>query len=442
MPHGLVGVIAIFLGFWGLFMNWWAFTEILLGLVPLILILSGTVAIIAGVKLVREGKSEGKKEGKKAKKAEDSLPQFSNMAVAKSTPGSIVGYRNFKIITKTKETHNVSSFYLQPEDGEALTPFLPGQYLTFQLNVPDQDKPVVRCYSLSSGSTNLDYYRVTIKRQEVPHDLGDVPPGKGSNFFHDHLNEGDVVTAKPPKGNFYLDMEATTPIVLIAGGVGMTPMLSMLESVIAEKQEREIWFLMGVRNKKEYIMREELEALASQNKNVHLKVFFSKPGIEDFKDKDYDFSERISVKRLKKLLPSNNFDYYICAPSSMIDEIRKDLEKWEVPKNQIHYESFGQATIKKAVQPKPVPEEKSVQINFSKSSKTIAWKDSYDSLLDLAEDNGIEIESGCRTGSCGSCEVACTSGSVIYLDEPDYEPEKGNCLACVSIPKGNISLDA
>ncbi len=403
----------------------------LLGLVPLVLIIAGLVAIVAGVKIVREGKNR------------DSVPaKISEKSLAQNNGASRNGFQNFKIVGKTQETHDVTSFYLKPENGHPLAPFLPGQYLTFQLNVPGQNKPVIRCYSLSNGNKNLEHYRVTIKRERGSGNNGDIPPGIGSSFFHDHLNEGDIVTAKPPKGNFYLDMESTSPLVLIAGGVGMTPMLSMLESVVSEEQEREVWFLMGVRNQDEYIMKEQLETLANQNKNVHLKVFFSKPGIDDFKGKDFDFAERISVKRLKNILPSNEYDYYICAPSQMIDEVRKDLEKWKVPKNQIHYESFGQATIKKATQPKPVPEQPSVQINFSRSNKTIAWKDSYDSILDLAEDNGIELEAGCRTGSCGSCELACTSGSVIYLDDPDFETEKGACLACIAIPKENLTLDA
>jgi len=407
----------------------------LLGLIPLVLILTGLVAIVAGVKMVR-------KEEKTSKKGGSWLARISQVPLAKSNGTSSNGFQNYKVVAKTKETHNVSSFYLKPENGHPLAPFLPGQYLTFQLNVPGQNKPVVRCYSLSNGNKNLEHYRVTIKREPAPGSNGDIPPGIGSNYFHDHLNEGDIITAKPPKGNFHLDMESTSPLVLIAGGVGMTPMFSMLESVNSEELEREVWFFMGVRNQDEYIMKEQLQNLARQNKNIHLKVFFSKPGIGDFKGKDFDFAERISVKRLKKILPSNKYDYYICAPSQMIDEVRKDLEKWKVPKNQIHYESFGQATVKKATQPKPIPGQPSVQINFSRSNKTFAWKDSYDSILDLAEDNGIEIESGCRTGSCGSCEMACTSGSVIYLDEPDFEPKEGKCLACVSIPNENLTLDA
>jgi uncharacterized protein len=475
MPHGLGGLISIGVGFWALVVNWWPFTELLLGLIPFLFVIGGLIAIVAGVKMVVEERrtaqqngeglipkqpfskiSEAFKSGSKKSIAPSNGDFEGNGATSDKAPsnGSSAGngangngasksdYRKFQIISRVEETRDVASFYLKPQDGEPLPTFLPGQYLTFKLRIPKQEKPVVRCYSLSAGNHDLENYRVTIKRVPAPEDNGELPPGLGSNYFHDHLNEGDLVEAKLPKGHFYLDMDQTSPVVLISGGVGVTPMVSMLESLVKSGSKREMWFIFGVQNREGHIMKDQLETLAKKNDNVHLKVFYSQPGPHDTQGYDFDFAERISINRLKNILPSIENDYYICAPSLMIDEVRKDLANWGVPKNQIHYEAFGQATVKKAATPKPKPDKPSITVNFALSNKTLKWKNSYDSILELAEANGIELESGCRTGSCGSCALTFTSGNVKYLEEPDFEYEEGECLACICIPNENLTIDA
>jgi len=459
MPHGLGGILSIGIGFWALVVNWWPFTELLLGLIPFLFVVGGLIAIVAGVKMVVQERRIAQENGhtiipkKPFAKISEAFNGESKKSLVKSNGGSNGSgfasnggtkseFRKFQIVSRIEETHDVASFYLQSQDGEPLPTFLPGQYLTFKLRIPKQEKPVIRCYSLSSGNQSLDNYRVTIKRVPAPEDNGKVPPGLGSNYFHDHLKEGDLLEAKPPKGHFYLNTDQMSPVVLISGGVGVTPMVSMLESLVKNGSKRETWFIFGVRNRKDHIMKNQLETLAKENSNVHLRVFYSQPGPYDVQGQDFDFGERISINRLKKLLPSIENDYYVCAPSQMIDEVRRDLSEWGVPKEQIHYEAFGQSTVKKAAQPKPKPDKPSISVNFALSNKTLKWKDSYDSILELAEDNGIELESGCRTGSCGSCALVCALGSVKYLEKPDYECDEGECLTCISIPNENLTLDA
>ena len=171
------------------------------------------------------------------------------------------GLRKFRIRDKIQDGGDICSFYLVPHDGKALPPFAPGQYLTFNLRLPDRDKPLVRCYSLSDSPFQTDYYRVSIKRQGPPPREPEAPPGLGSYYFHDELNTGDIVDVKAPSGNFFLDLSKHGPVVLIGGGVGLTPMLSMLNAICESGSQRETWLFYGVRNGDEHIVREHLEAL-------------------------------------------------------------------------------------------------------------------------------------------------------------------------------------
>ena len=352
------------------------------------------------------------------------------------------GFRKFKVVSKVEETSDITSFYLAPHDGKELPEFLPGQFLTFQIPVPTQPHPVIRCYSLSDSPFHPERYRVSIKRVLAPRDNPSSPPGLISNYFHDSLNENDIVDVKAPSGHFHLSMAKKFPVVLLAGGVGITPLLSMLNAITEMGSQREVWFFLGVRNKKDHVMKEHLEMVARENENVRLRVFYSAPGETDVLDEDYHVKGRVNVENLKTILPSSNFDYYICAPPPMVKDLRKDLADWGVPKKNIHFEAFGPATVKGC---KAKPEKESgvkINIQFEKSGKTLVWDSKAASLLDFAELNGIPIDSGCRAGNCGTCLTAVRKGKVELVGEPGSKPEEGSCLACISIPKEDLTLDA
>jgi ferredoxin-NADP reductase len=303
----------------------------------------------------------------------------------------------------------------------------------------------VRCYSLSESPHQKDYYRVTIKREKPPSDKPDVPPGAGSNFFHDGVKEGDILNVKAPTGHFFLDMTKSNPVVLIAGGVGVTPMLSMANAIAASGSKREAYFFFGVRNRREHIHKAELEKLAAENENIHLHVCYSKPGEKDVKGKDYHYEGRVGIELLKELLPSNNFEYYLCGNGAFMKSITDGLEAWDVPEKDVHFEAFGPATVKKKTAA-PTPAEtthlQKLNITFARSNKTVRWETAAENILEFARTQGVKIDSGCCAGSCGSCVVAIKSGSVDYLKKPDAEPEAGTCLTCVSRPKSDLVLDA
>ncbi|MEK9629932.1 MAG: 2Fe-2S iron-sulfur cluster-binding protein [Nitrospinota bacterium] len=352
------------------------------------------------------------------------------------------GFRKFRIASKVKETHDITSFYLAPHDGKPLPGFIPGQYLTFQLHIQGQAQPVVRCYSLSDSPYHPERYRVSIKRVLPPRDEPNAPAGLASNYFHDNLNEHDIVDVKAPSGHFCLNMTEKSPIVLLAGGVGITPLLSMLNALVEIESQREIWFFLGVRNKKEHVMKEHLENVAKENNNVNLKIFYSSPEESDVKGTDYDVEGRVTVENFKPFLPSSNYDFYICAPPPMVKDLRADLASWGVPKANIHFEAFGPATVKKCKTDSDKEQAPKIDIRFTKSGKILAWNPSATSLLEFAEKNGIPLDSGCRAGNCGTCLTAIKNGEVTYVGEPGSPPEEGSCLACIAVPKGNLTLDA
>lgn len=354
------------------------------------------------------------------------------------------GYRKFEVQRKVDEGGDICSFYLVPHDRKHLPGFSPGQYLTFKLDIPGRDKPTVRCYSLSDAP-GTSYYRLSIKRLGPPRDKPGAPSGLASNYFHDRVQQGDILDVKAPTGHFFLDLSKQDPIVLVGGGVGVTPVLSMLNAVVADASKRETWFFYGVRNSSEHILSDHFRRIAAQHDHIHLNICYSDPGPNDAEGEHYDDAERVSIELFKRRLPSNNYDFYICGPPPMMQSLTTGLQEWGVPKSRIHFEAFGPATVKQTApkaDPSAAADAPAAQVTFSKSGKTLAWDPSYDSLLEFAEDHGIEIDSGCRAGNCGTCLTAIKSGKVVYATETGVEPEAGSCLTCVCKPKGPLVLDA
>ncbi len=164
------------------------------------------------------------------------------------------GNRKFYIERKVEEAKDICSFYFKPHDHKPLAPFKPGQFLTFALKMPDQAKPLIRCYSLSDSPHNTEHYRCTIKRLDPPPKNPEAPPGRSSNFFHRVLAEGDIIDVRAPSGHFFLDQSTDKPVVLIGGGVGLTPVWSMLNAICDSGSRRETWFFYGVMNRNDQAM--------------------------------------------------------------------------------------------------------------------------------------------------------------------------------------------
>lgn len=339
-----------------------------------------------------------------------------------------MGFRKFEVTKVVAECENVKSFYLKPHDQKPLASFNPGQFLTFSLDVPGRAKKVVRCYSLSDKPRD-DYYRVTIKH---------VSDGVGSGFFHKSVVVGSILDVKAPAGGFTLDTNKETPTVLIGGGVGITPLLSMLNEIIVGQPGRKVWLFFGVRNGAEHIMKSHLRRVAREHSNVEIRTFYSRPADNDMLGKDYDIGQRLSLEHLRKELPSNNFEFFLCGSAPMMSSMNESLKTWGVPEAHIHKEAFGRASVGKP------PKKTGVRVIFAKTGTTVEWTGESASLLELAECSHISTidSSGCHAGSCGTCKTAIKGGTVSYLQDPSSTVEEGSCLTCISVPASDLTLDA
>jgi hypothetical protein len=277
--------------------------------------------------------------------------------------------------------------------------------------VSGEARNVVRCYSLSEAP-RPDHYRISIKRVEAPPQQPELPPGLSSNFFHDTVQQGSRLQVRAPAGHFHLLEEKGLPIVLIGGGIGITPMLSMLGHLLEQGLKQEVWLFYGVRNGKEQIMKEFLQTLAREHANFHLHVCYSVPAMDDVELVDYQHRGRVDIPLLQTSLKPTRHQFYVCGPRPMMEP----------------------ATAAVAAQP--------ITVTFSRSGKCLTWDPAADSLLTFAEANGIEVESGCRAGSCGCCQTVVSAGEVEYTKQTDADVEPGHCLLCTSVPKNDLTLDA
>lgn len=358
------------------------------------------------------------------------------------------GKRKFRLVERKIENRakDVCSFYLAPHDGGALPPFLPGQFLTFELKVPDHPVPVVRCYSLSDSPLARDRYRVSIKRIPPPPKAGpDIPPGLSSSYFHESLKEGDIVDVRAPAGQFHLDTASERPVVFIAGGIGLTPVLSMFKWLADTGSRRTAWFFLAVRNSNDIALRDEIRAVANTNsKQFHTITLYSDPTNECVEGKDYDCKGFLSIDVLKRHLNTSNYEFYVCGPPPMMEAVVKALSEWGVPEADIHFEAFGPGSVKKVQKPESDAETVAggFKVELARSRRSLVWTKEAGSLLELAEANGIRVNSGCRAGNCGTCVTAVKHGSVNYIVKPASNPAPGSALLCIAHPTADITLDA
>jgi len=258
---------------------------------------------------------------------------------AESVEGGWRGFRPFVVDKKVKESEVITSFYLVPQDGGAISSYLPGQYITVKLNIPGDQYTHLRQYSLSDKPGN-SYYRISVKREEG---AGDKPDGKASNFLHDGVQVGDVLELTAPAGDFTLDLEDQRPVVLISGGVGLTPMISMLNTLVERQPQREVIFIHAARNSKVHAMRQKVQELEEQHSQVSAYWCYSEPTDADTEEQNFDKEGFITAEWLQQLVGDNNASYYFCGPVPFMKQINAALQSIGISKEDIHYEFFGPA---------------------------------------------------------------------------------------------------
>ncbi|SDS73728.1 nitric oxide dioxygenase [Halopseudomonas litoralis] len=253
------------------------------------------------------------------------------------TSGGWNGWREFIVQEKNPESEEIISFVLAPEDGQPVANFEPGQYTSVVVQVPELGVEQIRQYSLSDVP-NGRTYRISVKRESGNEDQ---PPGYVSNLLHDHVQIGDRIRLAAPYGNFFIDVNATTPVVLISGGVGLTPMISMLKRVLQSPDQRHLVFVHGARNGRVQAMKSKLRQAATEHDNFHLIMFYSDPLASDQAGQDYDYEGFVDVKQIADRILLEEADYYICGPVPFMRMQHDALMNLGVGEARIHYEVFG-----------------------------------------------------------------------------------------------------
>lgn len=253
--------------------------------------------------------------------------------------GGWYGFKEFRVSRKVRESSTIVSFHLVPADGSTLPDFLPGQFLSIKLKTPQDPNEQIRQYSLSCAS-NGTYYRMSVGREKSGSNNILVPDGIVSNFLQDHVEEGDSLQVHMPLGDFVLDERSSRPVVLLSGGVGITPVLAMFDDLVTHS-DRPVTFLHGTGNRLEHSFGQEIRDLASSRSNTKAVVFYVEVDTADVRGVHHDESGFIDAEMIRHHVPDLDADFYVCGPVPFLRAIEHALDSLGVPKNRQHSEAFA-----------------------------------------------------------------------------------------------------
>jgi ferredoxin-NADP reductase len=231
--------------------------------------------------------------------------------------------------------------------------------------------------------------------------------------------------------------------------VGATPVMSMLHTLAAEKSQREIWWIYGARNRVDHPFAEESRSLLKQLSRGRGYIVYSRPGANDQVGADYDAPGHIDAALLERIGVSQGSDFYLCGPSSFLQNMRDGLRNWGVPAGNVHTEIFGSleaitpgmAQVVHTPHLPQGPPRSGPPVSFARSGITAAWDPKFASLLELAEACDVPVRWSCRAGVCHTCMTGLIGGSIIYNPEPLERPAPGNVLVCCCQPNAGVTLD-
>ncbi len=336
-----------------------------------------------------------------------------------------------------RETVDVKTFRLVACHGGGI-PFnyLPGQFLT--LTMPTGDKPIRRSYTISSSPTQGYYCEITVKREEQ---------GAGSRYLHDAVKEGDTLEVQAPNGKFVFTGKEADSVVLISGGVGITPMMSITRALTDMGWTGGIYFIAACRDPEYLIFVSELKQLQQRHPNLHVFVAMSRleqdvPGYH---------RGRLSKDRFAEWVPDIASKWiHLCGAPVMMDAVKQMLAELGVPKEKVHTENFGSQqkpqarAAEREKAPIATPTEKAETVTFQTSDVSTELLPD-ETILEASERVDVTIDYSCRAGSCGVCKVKLLSGAVTMKVEDGLDPEDnvaGIVLACQAKATGNVTVDA
>jgi ferredoxin-NADP reductase len=343
------------------------------------------------------------------------------------------GFRAFTVTARQLETPDVVSLSLCPRDGGRLPAFQAGQHVAVELH-DRHGSAHYRSYSLSRWpKAQGKEWTVTVRRNGHDHD-GST---SGSKLIHDTIGTGDQLAVTAPQGSFTFQQAQHPGAVLVAGGVGLTPVLAMAQHAAATGRARQLTLLYGARTARDLIAPRELARLARAGMNV--RVFLSRHSAASAPAGLTTVSGRITGHDLARLATGTPRDFYLCGPGPMVADLTAALHHAGVDERDIHTESFTGNQPAATVVEVPVGGH---EVTFTTSAHTVLWTDARRSVLDLAETAGIPVPAACRAGACGTCRLEIEDGSVGYLRAPALPLDPNECLVCIAVPTSRLSLTA
>ena len=333
------------------------------------------------------------------------------------------------------ETPSVKTFRLVPSSGERLIPFtfVPGQFLNFSFWIGGAR--MNRSYSISSSPEQREHVDVTVRRE---------PRGAVSRHIVDLLKMGDPIEAGGPVGRFTFTGAEADSIVLISGGVGITPMMSITRYLTERAWPGNIFFIHSCRAPADFIFANDVAAMERSNPKLHVAVTMERPEGTDWKGPHGRITRELLTQTVPDLASRR---IHLCGPPLMMDAIKALLTELRVPADQVKTESFGPTrptpaaagTTAKSTAPATGP-----LVTFSANNKS-ARIHVDQTVLELSEELSIGIQNSCRVGTCGVCKVKMTSGEVEMAVEDALESDdkaNGIILACQAKPKNDIAVEA
>ena len=336
-----------------------------------------------------------------------------------------------KLVLEGKEdvTHNVKTFRFKPSDGSRVPfEYLPGQFLT--LHVAPEGVPINRSYTIASTPTWRERIEITVKREEH---------GLVSRWLHDVLTPGEEVEIEAPNGTFYFTGKEAANVLLIGGGVGITPMMSVARYLTETSWPGMVHLILGFRTPGDCIFRDEIAKLEARNPNLRVTVTMSRSERESWSGR----IGQIDAALLAQVPDIASHRVHICGPPPMMDAVKAALLGLGMPEGQIRTEAFG--TIKRDPTAKGAASTAVAGHVFFQASNTTAPVLVGSTILDAADEAGIFIDNACRSGTCGSCRVKLASGAVRMSVEDsitDEDKAGGFILACQAEISGDVVVDA
>lgn len=352
------------------------------------------------------------------------------MSDGASSPNSCA-WQKLKVVRTVQESSVIRSIHLEPADGAAIPQHRAGQHLQIRLPQADGAPHLLRTYTISVAPSAAQL-RISVRKL-----------GIGSSYLHETVTVGDIIECREPAGDFIIDTLPAHPVVMVAAGVGITPILAMMSHLVDQSERtgmmRPVIFFYAARTKAERGFDAELDQLVKRSNGRLSVIRLLQETDGAVIGEDYEEQGILSAAVLERHLGFQLYDFYLCGPPGFMQAVYDDLTSHGVADQRIFAEAVGPASLKRKRAPTLQPDKADpstipVEIVFNQAGDSGTWTPGAGSLLEFAEASGLKPEFGCRAGACGACKTRLVAGSVAYTRETSAAHADDEVLICCSVP--------